>query len=83
MQEPLFSNPSAKPFDELLARALGAPVALAGPALDLLVLWQVLHHSFRGSSTTSWAMMVPVMVTTVEIVRFRLSAAPTNRTRPS
>ena len=27
--------------------------------------------------------MVPVMVTTVEIVRFRLSAAPTKRTRPS
>ena len=29
----------------------------------------------------SWAMMVPVMVTTVEIVRFRLSAAPMKRTR--
>ena len=29
------------------------------------------------------AMVVPVMVTTVEIVRFRLSAAPMKRTRPS
>ena len=28
-------------------------------------------------------MMVPVMVTTVEIVRFLLSAAPMKRTRPS
>ena len=31
----------------------------------------------------NWAMMVPVMVTTVEIVRLRLSAAPMKRTRPS
>ena len=28
-------------------------------------------------------MMVPVMVTTVEIVKCRLSSAPMNRTRPS
>ena len=33
--------------------------------------------------TKSWAMMVPVMDTTVEIVRFRLSSAPMKRTRPS
>ena len=49
MQEPLFSHPGVKPFDQLLARALGAPVTLAGGVGNLLVLWQVLYHSFRGA----------------------------------
>ena len=49
VQQPLFSHPSAKPFDQLLACALGAPVALAEAVGELLVLWQVLHHSFRHS----------------------------------
>ena len=49
MQEPSFSHPSAKPLDELLARALGASVAVAEAAGDLLVLWHVLQHSFRGA----------------------------------
>ena len=49
MQEPLFSNSSVKPFDQLLTRARGAPVALADGVGDLLVLWLVLHHSFRGA----------------------------------
>ena len=49
VQEPLFSHPSAKLFDKLLACALGAPVALAEAVGELLVLWQVLHHSFRGA----------------------------------
>ena len=63
MQEPLFSHPSAKPLDQLLACALGAPVPLAEGVRNILVLRQVLHHTFRAMS---WAMMVPVMVTTVE-----------------
>ena len=49
MQEPLFSHPGVKPFDHLLARALGAPVTLTGGVGNLLVLWQVLYHSFRGA----------------------------------
>ena len=49
MQEPLFSHPSAKPFDHLLACALGVPVALAEAVGNILVLWQVLYHSFRGA----------------------------------
>ena len=49
MQEPLFSHPSAKPFDQLLACALGAPVALAEAVGNLVLPQQVLHHSFRGA----------------------------------
>ena len=49
MQEPSFSHPSAKPIDELPARDLGAPVAVAEAAGDLLVLWKGLQHSFRGA----------------------------------
>ena len=48
VQDPLFSHPIAKPF-ELLACALRAPVALAEGVGELLVLRQVLHHSFRGA----------------------------------
>ena len=49
VQEPLFPHPSAKPFDQLLACAFRAPVALAEGVGELLVLRQVLHHSFRGA----------------------------------
>ena len=38
MQEPLFSHPSAKPLDQLLACALGAPVALA-EGVGKIFLW--------------------------------------------
>ena len=49
VQEPLCSHPGAKPFDQLLARALGAPVAPAEGVGNLVVLWEVLYHSFRGA----------------------------------
>ena len=49
MQEPLISHPSAKPLDQLLACALGAPVALAEGVGNILVLRHVLHHTFRGA----------------------------------
>ena len=48
-QEPLFSDPNAKALNQLLACALRALVALAENVGELLVLWQVLHHSFRGA----------------------------------
>ena len=48
-QEPQFSDTSAKPLDQLLACALGAPVALAEAVGNLLLLWQVLQNTFRGA----------------------------------
>ena len=49
IQEPLFSHSSAKPLDQLLACAPGAPVALAEGVGNVLVLRLVLHHTFRGA----------------------------------
>ena len=71
LQETLFSHPGAKPFDQLLTCALSAREAYTEAVGNLLVFWQILQNSFRGALHNELGMVVPVIVTTVEIVRFR------------
>ena len=48
VQESLFSHPTAKPFDQLLACALGALMAVAESVRNLVVFWHFLYDSLRG-----------------------------------